>query len=58
MGFIGIICVIIMTVTLISIEIKTKRLIQEQAETNRKLEQLLRKERLQTRQEEHDDGSY
>ncbi|WP_459282051.1 hypothetical protein [Paenibacillus vandeheii] len=46
MGFIGIICVIIMTVTLISIESKTKRLIQEQAETNRKLELLLSKERL------------
>lgn len=49
MGFIGIICVIIMTVTLISIESNTKRLIKEQAETNWKLEQLLRKERFTDR---------
>lgn len=33
MGFIGIICVIIMTVTLISIESKTKRLGRNQSET-------------------------
>ncbi len=44
MMFIGIICMIIITITLISIESKTKHLVQEQVETNRKLELLLRKE--------------
>lgn len=38
------VCILIMTVTLLSIEVKTKKIMQEQARINQKLEQFLEKD--------------
>ncbi len=37
-------CILMMTVTLLSIEVKTKKIMQEQARINQKLEQFLEKD--------------
>ncbi len=38
------VCILVMTVTLLSIEVKTKKIMQEQARINQKLEQFLEKD--------------
>jgi hypothetical protein len=38
------VCILIVTVTLLSIEVKTKKIMQEQARINQKLEQFLEKD--------------
>ncbi|WP_418041001.1 MULTISPECIES: hypothetical protein [Paenibacillus] len=38
------VCILVMTVTFLSIEVKTKKIMQEQARINQKLEQFLEKD--------------